>query len=320
MPLDHTETDRPLLDAYSNAVTTAVDTVAPSVAHLRLHGKAGKAEPGGSGSGFLLTPDGYMITNSHVAAGASSIRAAFPDGAEYPAYPVGDDPDTDIALLQIHGGTFTALTLAESAALKVGQMAIAVGNPLGFECTVTAGVISALGRTLRTQSGRSVDDVLQTDAALNPGNSGGPLVDSAGRVIGVNTATIIGAQGLCFAIAANTARFVALEILRHGRVRRSYLGLAAQTVQIPRRIIRALGRTAEFGARVTAVAPASPADTAGLQSGDLVLMLDETEVTGIDHLHRLLSGERIDTEVRIRVLRNGHQVDAATRLSGRRAA
>jgi S1-C subfamily serine protease len=323
MPLDTTP-DRELLDAYSHAVVGAVEAVAPAVAHLRVSGKArgarSEAESAGSGSGFLFTPDGYMITNSHVAGGAKEIRASFPDGAEYPAYLVGDDPDTDIAVIQIHGGPFAALQLGDSAALKVGQLAVAVGNPLGFECSVTAGVISALGRTLRTQSGRSVDDVLQTDAALNPGNSGGPLVDARGRVIGVNTATILGAQGLCFAIAANTAQFVALEILRHGQVRRSYLGLSAQTVQIPRRIVRALGRHAETGARVMGVAPGSPAEGAGLQSGDLLLTFDGLEVTGIDHLHRLLSGERIGLEVSVTALRNGKVVAGAARLSERRAA
>jgi S1-C subfamily serine protease len=306
MPLDAA-----LLDAYSQSVTRAVDAVAPAVAHLRIAGKGG-------GSGFLFTPDGYMITNSHVAGGAKEIRATFPDGAEYPAYLVGDDPDTDIALIQVHGGPFNTLTLADSGALKVGQIAIAIGNPLGFECTVTAGVISALGRTLRTQSGRSVDDVLQTDAALNPGNSGGPLVDSSGQVIGVNTATIMGAQGLCFAIAANTAKFVALEILRHGQVRRSYLGLSAQTTPIPRRIIRALDRIAETAARVMAVSSGSPAEQAGLQSGDLLLKLGETEISGIDHLHRELNAARIGTTATLRWLRHGKLMDGAARLGERR--
>ncbi|MBL8644488.1 MAG: trypsin-like peptidase domain-containing protein [Rhodospirillaceae bacterium] len=327
MPLD-TLPDSELLDAYSKAVTRAVDTVSPAVAHLRVTGKGKTQNSGpnagsGSGSGFLFTPDGYMITNSHVAGGpkeerAKEIRATFPDGSEYPAYLVGDDPDTDIALIQVHGTGFKPLALADSSALKVGQLAIAVGNPLGFECTVTAGVISALGRTLRTQSGRSVDDVLQTDAALNPGNSGGPLVDSAGHVIGVNTATIMGAQGLCFAIAANTAQFVAMEILRHGQVRRSYLGVSAQTVQIPTRIVRALHRTAPTAARVMGVGPGSPADTAGLQSGDLLLTLDDLEITGIDHLHRQLNAARIDTDANVQVLRNGKLIDASVRLTERK--
>jgi len=326
MPLDTPPhsllADASLHDAYSQAVVRAVETVAPAVAHLRITGKPQpkNKEPGhGSGSGFLFTPDGYMITNSHVASGAKEIRATFPDGSEYPAYLVGDDPDTDIALIQVHGGAFHPLPLADSATLKVGQLAIAVGNPLGFECTVTAGVISALGRTLRTQSGRNVEDVLQTDAALNPGNSGGPLVDSSGRVIGVNTATIMGAQGLCFAIAANTAQFVAAEILRHGQVRRSYLGVSAQTVQIPRRIARALGRNAETAARIFAVPTGSPGDKSGLQSGDLLLKLDDIEISGVDHLHRQLNAARIDTDVTLQVLRNGKLVSAPARLLERRA-
>ncbi len=324
MPLDTEHPDTLALDAYSRAVSEAVAGVAPSVAHLRVAGGGPDSKDGrsraGSGSGFLFTPDGYMITNSHVARGAKDIRAVFPDGAEYRAYLVGDDPDTDIAVIQVHGGPFPALALSDSATLAVGQLAIAVGNPLGFECTVTAGVISALGRTLRTQSGRLVDDVLQTDAALNPGNSGGPLVDSAARVIGVNTATILGAQGLCFAIAANTARFVALEILRHGQVRRSYLGLSAQTSPIPRRIARALERSAESAARIVDVAPHSPAETAGMQSGDLLLSLNEIEITGVDHLHRELNGGRINSTVRLQALRNGKVIEGWARLTERRAA
>jgi S1-C subfamily serine protease len=284
-----------------------------------------KADGGGTGSGFLFTPDGYMITNSHVAnphgQGAAAIHAAFPDGSEYPAYVVGDDPDTDLAVLQVHGrpetGPFPALALADSARLQVGQIAIAVGNPLGFECTVTSGVVSALGRSLRAQSGRQIDDVLQTDAALNPGNSGGPLVDSAGNVIGVNTATILGAQGLCFAIASNTALFVAAEILRHGQVRRSYLGVGAQTVALPRRIARALGRIAESGARIFTLENASPAAKADLRSGDLILTLDGIEVTGIDHLHRLLNANTIGKTLPLTVLRNGKVVAADVTLTAR---
>ena len=319
MPLD-IHSDIALLDAYSKTVISAVETVAPAVAHLRLKGKDGKG--GGAATGFLFTPDGYMITNSHVVHGPAEkrggeknpeIRAAFADGIERPAYLVGDDPDTDLAVLQVHGnfqgGPFPALTFADSAALKVGQLAVAVGNPLGFECTVTAGVVSALGRSLRGQSGRQIDDVLQTDAALNPGNSGGPLVDSQARVIGVNTATIMGAQGLCFAVAANTALFVATEILRHGIVRRSHLGVAAQTVGIPRRIVRALERGPETAARVFTVETGSPADKAGLISGDLMLSIDGAPLTGVDHLHRLLTAERIGKAAEIKVLRLGKVVD-----------
>lgn len=320
MPLDAVASPNPdaaLLDAYSQSVARAVELVAPAVAHLRVRAKRKAREAKGSGSGFLFTPDGYMVTNSHVVrhdgGGAPAIRASFPDGGEFPAYLVGDDPDTDLAVIQIHGGALPALEFADSSHLKVGQLAIAVGNPLGFECTVTAGVISALGRSLRAQgsngtAGRQIDDVLQTDAALNPGNSGGPLVDSKGGVIGVNTATIVGAQGLCFAVSANTALFVATQILAHGAVRRSHLGVAAQTAVIPRRIVRALDRGPETAARIFKVESGGPADRAGLMSGDLLLTLDEHAITGVDHLHRLLSAERIGRSIALTVLRHGKLV------------
>jgi S1-C subfamily serine protease len=326
MPLDtvvNPSPDAASLDAYSQVVAGAVEHVAPAVAQLRVRTKRQGREQGGTGSGFLFTPDGYMITNSHVvsqeAGGALEIRAAFPDGTELPAYLVGDDPDTDLAVIQVHGGHAPSLTFADSAALKVGQLAVAVGNPLGFECTVTAGVVSALGRSLRGQSGRLIDDVLQTDAALNPGNSGGPLVDSRAQVIGVNTATIMGAQGLCFAIAANTAQFVATQILRHGVVRRSHLGVGAQTTGIPRRIVRALERSHETAARVHTVETGSPAADAGFMSGDLMLTFDTLPVTGVDHLHRLLTAEVIDKTIPITVLRHGKIVELNARLKERRA-
>lgn len=311
MPLD-IHPDLSLPDAYSRTVISAVEAVAPAVAHLRLKNKT-SGNGSGAATGFLFTPDGYMITNSHVVHGPGEknpeIRAAFADGIERPVYLVGDDPDTDLAVLQVHGGPFPALTFGDSSKLKVGQLAVAVGNPLGFECTVTAGVVSALGRSLRGQSGRQIDDVLQTDAALNPGNSGGPLVDSCAQVIGVNTATIVGAQGLCFAVAANTALFVATEILRHGVVRRSHLGVGAQTVGIPRRIVRALERGPETAARVFTVETGSPADTAGFISGDLLLEIDGQPVTGVDHLHRLLTADRIGKQAAVKVLRFGKVVD-----------
>jgi S1-C subfamily serine protease len=298
--------DEPLLDAYSRAVAGAAARVAPAVAHLAVeHRRQGRSTPGGSGSGFLFTPDGYMLTNSHVVHGAAAVRATFPDGSAHVAYPVGDDPDTDLAVLQVHGPRLAALELTPSNRVRVGQIAIAVGNPLGFDCTVTAGVVSALGRSLRGRSGRLIDDVIQTDAALNPGNSGGPLVDSAGRVIGVNTATILGAQGLCFAIASNTALFVLGEILRHGRVRRSYLGTAGQTVPIGRALARKLDRTAEMAVRVAGVEAGGPAAQAGLTPGDLLLALDGVELTGVDHLHRLLTAERIGRATTLAVLRAG---------------
>jgi S1-C subfamily serine protease len=297
--------DELLLDAYSRAVAGAAARVAPAVAHLTVERQQGRAVPGGSGSGFLFTPDGYMLTNSHVVHGAAAIRATFPDGSAHIAYPVGDDPDTDLAVLQVHGPRLAALELAPSDRVRVGQVAIALGNPLGFDCTVTAGVVSALGRSLRGRSGRLIDDVIQTDAALNPGNSGGPLVDSTGRVIGINTATILGAQGLCFAIASNTALFVLGEILRHGRVRRSYLGMAGQTVLIGRTLARKLDRRAAMGVRVVGVEARGPAAEAGLMPGDLLLAFDGVELTGVDHLHRLLTAERIGRATMLAVLRGG---------------
>ncbi len=339
MPLDAPLTspvsavvDSDLLDAYSRALISAVGKVAPAVAQLRVTPKKPSSSRdergGGTGSGFLFTPDGYMITNSHVAnphaQGAGAIHAAFPDGSEFPAYLVGDDPDTDLAVIQVHGrpdtSHFPALAFADSAKLQVGQVAIAVGNPFGFECTVTSGVVSALGRSLRAQSGRQIEDVLQTDAALNPGNSGGPLVDSSGQVIGVNTATILGAQGLCFSIASNTGLFVATEILRHGQVRRSHLGVGAQTVGLPRRIARALERKAESGARIFTVQSGSPAETAGFLNGDLLLGFDGIEVTGVDHLHRLLNADSIGRTIIFTVLRTGKVVTLKATLTARSKA
>jgi S1-C subfamily serine protease len=289
-----------LLDAYSAAVTTAVARAAPAVAHLQAERQG---RPAGSGSGFLVTSDGFLLTNSHVVHRAELVRASFPDGTATRAYVVGDDPDTDLALLQVHSRQASHLELAPSENLRVGQIAIALGNPLGFGSTVTAGVVSALGRSLRSQSGRLIDDVLQTDAALNPGNSGGPLLDSQGRAIGVNTATILGAQGLCFAVASNTARFVMGEILRHGRVRRAFLGLAGQTVPMSLGLARRLDRVALTAVRVMEVSAGGPADQAGLRAGDLLLAADEVELAGVDALHRLLTAERIGRSVALRLLR-----------------
>lgn len=292
--------DGVLLDAYSGAVTAAVARATPAVAHLQVE-RDGRAA--GSGSGFLVTSDGFLLTNSHVVHGGEVVRASFPDGSGGRAYLVGDDPDTDLALLQVHNRPGAQLELAASDGLQVGQIAIAVGNPLGFGSTVTAGVVSALGRTLRSRSGRLIDDVLQTDAALNPGNSGGPLLDSRGRVIGVNTATIMGAQGLCFAVAANTARFVMGEILRHGRVRRAFLGLAGQTVPLGLGLARRLGRAALTAVRVTEVTTGGAAERAGLRAGDLLLDAEGRELAGVDALHRLLTAERIGRSVALRLLR-----------------
>lgn len=292
--------DATLLDAYSDAVAGAAARVAASVAHVAVE-RGGR--PAGAGSGFLVASDGHLLTNSHVVHGAAAIRATFPDGSTGKAWLVGDDPDTDLAVLQVHNGPSAGLELASSDALRVGQIAIAVGNPLGFDFSVTAGVVSALGRSLRGGSGRLIDDVLQTDAALNPGNSGGPLIDSRGRVIGIATATIMGAQGLCFAVASNTARFVLGEILRHGRVRRAWLGLAGQTVALPTALARRLAHGAPTALRVAGLEPGAPAAAAGLAEGDLLLEADGRPVTGVDKLHRLLTAEAIGREVSVRLLR-----------------
>ena len=306
--------DEALLDAYSEAVTGAVARAASAVAHLQVE-RGGR--PAGAGSGFVVTSDGFLLTNRHVVHGADTVRASFADGSTGRAYLVGDDPDTDLALLQVHNRPGAQLELAASDTLQVGQIAIAVGNPLGFGSTVTAGVVSALGRTLRSRSGRLIDDVLQTDAALNPGNSGGPLLDSRGRVIGVNTATIMGAQGLCFAVASNTARFVMGEILHHGRVRRAFLGLAGQTVSLGLGLARRLSRAALTAIRVTEVTSGSAADRVGLRGGDLLLEADEVELSGVDALHRLLTVERIGKTLRLRFLRGREVMTIAVAPSAR---
>src|SRR5260221_9660327 len=255
--------DDELLDAYSNAVVHATEVVAPAVAHLEVEMKGRK----GSGSGFCFTPDGLLLTNSHVVHGARAIRASFADGHSYEADLIGEDPDTDIAVIRIGAAGLTPVKLGSSRAVRVGQLAIAIGNPYGFQHTVTAGVVSALGRSLPPQTGRPIDDVLQTDAALNPGNSGGPLVNSLGEVIGVNTAIIPGAQGICFATAIDTVHWVVTQLLRDGRVRRSYLGIAGATVPMPRRYARHFGFSNELAVRVETIEKESPASRAGLERG-----------------------------------------------------
>src|SRR3954471_4097951 len=308
-----------LLDAYSRAVSAAVARAAPAVAHLTVERRQdGRAVPGGSGSGFLFTPDGYLLTNSHVVHGAAAVRATFADGTSRPAYPVGDDPDTDLAVLQVHGAVPAPLELAPSDRVRVGQIAVAVGNPLGFDCTVTAGVVSALRRSLRTQSGRLVDDVIQTDAALNPGNSGGPLVDARGRVIGVNTAMILPAQGICFAIAVNTASFVVGKLIHEGRIRRSYLGVAGQNVPLHRRVVRFHDLPLESAVFVVSVEPDSPGARAGLRDGDLIVGFDGKPVAGIDDLHRLLTEEQAEKEAPLIVVRGSERVALPVRPSLRK--
>jgi S1-C subfamily serine protease len=290
-----------LLDAYSRAVTGAVARAGPSVVRLAVSSGGGR---NGSGSGVILSPDGFILTNSHVVQGAKRAEVAALDGRVFSGRVLGDDPDTDLALVRIdENATLPAATLGDSKKLKPGEIAIAIGNPLGFDASVTAGVISALGRSLRSKNGRLIDDVIQTDAALNPGNSGGPLVSARGDVIGINTATISGAQGICFAVASNTARFVLGELIAHGRVRRAYLGIGAGTVPLPRRIALRLGLTQTMGAVVSAVEAGSPADHAGLLTGDILLAVDGTEITGADDLVRLLDADKINRTIAFDVLR-----------------
>ena len=294
--------DAPLLDAYSRTVSDVVDTVGPSVVRIDLARDDGK--PAGSGSGVIVSPDGLVLTNSHVVSAGRRASVTTLDGRMFSARVLGDDPDTDLALLRIDADeTLPAARLGDSRALKPGQIAIAIGNPLGFDATVTAGVVSALGRSLRAKNGRLIDDVIQTDAALNPGNSGGPLVSSAGEVIGINTAVIMGAQGICFAVAANTAQFVLGEIVRHGRVRRAYLGIGAGTVPLPRRVALRLGLEQATGAVVTAIAQGGPASETGMLTGDIILSIDGAPVAGADDIVRLLGANRIGRTIPIDVLR-----------------
>src|SRR6202007_1560275 len=269
-----------LLDAYSRAVIGAVDRVGPAVLHLQISGV--KDGSGAAGSGVVFTPDAYVLTNSHVVSGARKIQATFPDGRSLAANPVGDDPDTDLAVLRLDGETPTFARLGDSRRLRVGQLVVAIGNPFGFQCTVTAGVVSALGRSLRTRSGRLVATVLQTDAALNPGNSGGPLVTAAGEVVGINTAIIGMAQGICFSISAATVEFVAARLIRAGRGRRCYVGGAGQTVPLSRRVARFHKLARETGVRVQSTAPDGAARAAGLLSGDIIVAIDSIPVGAVD--------------------------------------
>ncbi len=296
MPLDATE-----LDPYSTQVVNAFERVGPAVVHVLAFGAEGK--PKGQGSGVVFTPDGYVLTNAHVVEGASKLRASFTDGQAVEAALVGADADTDTAVLRLSGNSLPHAELGQSATLRVGQMVVAIGNPLGFQCTVTAGIISALGRTLRTRSGRLIDSVIQTDAPLNPGNSGGPLVSGAGRVVGINTATIAPAQGICFAIGIDTAIWVATRLMRDGRVRRSRLGLSGQTVPIDTRVRRFHHLEQSSGVLVLDAPENGPAAHAGVQRGDVVLAFDGAPITGVDELHRALTVERADVPTTLTLLR-----------------
>jgi S1-C subfamily serine protease len=303
-----TDASDTLLDAYSQAVSGAVERASPSVVsivvrHPQEGGRGRGRAPRGAGSGFVLTPDGFVLTNSHVVHGAGEIDVAAADGSRRSARLVGDDPDTDLAVLRVGGDRLAAVTLADSRRLRVGQLVIAVGSPYGFECTVTAGVVSALGRSLRSSAGRLIDNVIQTDAALNPGNSGGPLLDAAGCVVGVNTAAILPGQGICFAIPTATAQFVAARLIRDGVIHRARIGIGGQTARIPRALVRHLGLAADSGVRVLSVETGGPADRAGLLTGDVVVRFGESRVADVDDLVRVLADAEPGRRVPLLALR-----------------
>jgi S1-C subfamily serine protease len=299
--------DDEALDTYSRVVTQAVDRVAASVVKIDVQfpASANRRQPArsGSGSGFIFTPNGFALTNSHVIRGASKIDVSLSDGRRVAASVVGDDPHTDLAVVRIDAPNLSPATLGDSQAIRAGQIAIAIGNPYGFQTTVTAGVVSALGRSLHARSGRLIEDVIQTDAALNPGNSGGPLVNSRGEVIGVNTAIIQAAQGICFAIAINTAKLIAARLIRDGRVRRSYVGIAGQTVPLLTRVVRYFGLDTQTAVLVVNVEPGSPAQRSGIREGDLIVAFGELPIRGIDDLLRLLTEERVGKPVPVGIIR-----------------
>lgn len=305
--------DDELLDAYSRAVIGAAERVSPSVVNIevrqRVRGGRGNQEVGGNGSGFIFTSDGYILTNSHVVHNATKIEVTLSDGRRFSADLVGDDPDTDLAVIRIHAPNLVvAARLGDSQTVRVGQLAIAIGNPYGFQCTVTAGVVSALGRSLRAKSGRLIDNVIQTDAALNPGNSGGPLVNSRGDVIGVNTAVILPAQGICFATAINTAKYVAGQLIKDGKIRRSYIGIAGQTVELPLRLVRFYDLRKESGILIASFENNSPAQKAGLQEGDLIVGFDNQPIGSIDDLHKLLTQERVGVRSPLTIIRRSEKL------------
>jgi len=302
-----------VLDAYSRAVIEAAEKVSPSVVYIQVTARRegrrrrpGTGEVSGSGSGFVFTPDGFILTNSHVVHGAAKIDVALMDGRRFQAQLIGDDPDTDLAVVRITAPNLVPAQLGESQSIRVGQIVIAIGNPYGFQYSVTAGVVSALGRSLRAQSGRLMDGVIQTDAALNPGNSGGPLVNSRGEVIGVNTATILPAQGICFATSIDTAKFVAGRLIRDGRISRSYIGVAGQNVPIPRRIVRFYQLPVDSGVLLVSFetnGELSAAKEAGLLAGDIMIEFDGYPIRGIDDLHKLLTDERIGRRCPVTIIR-----------------
>jgi S1-C subfamily serine protease len=299
--------DDELLDAYSRAVVGAAERVSPSVVNIETRHRVRGREAGGSGSGFIFTPDGFILTNSHVVHGASQVDVTLADARRSRAELVGDDPDTDLAVIRIDAPNLLPVVLGNSQRVRPGQLVIAIGNPYGFQCTVTSGVVSALGRSLRAQSGRLIDNVIQTDAALNPGNSGGPLVTSRGEVIGVNTAVIRGAQGICFATAINTAKFVAARLIKDGSIRRGHIGVVGQDVPLPRRVVRFHNLPVESGVRIEEVQESSPAAEAGLLRGDIIVEFAGRPVAGIDHLHRLLTETEVGARSALILLRGAEK-------------
>jgi S1-C subfamily serine protease len=305
--------DDELLDDYSRTVTGVVEKVGPAVVNIRVHhanrtGRRG-SESGGTGSGFVIAPDGFILTNSHVVHGAGRLEVTLADGRVFGAGLVGEDPETDLAVLRINGPQLVHVRLGDSKSIRVGQIAVAIGSPFGFHQTVTAGVVSALGRSMRSQSGRLIDNVIQTDAALNPGNSGGPLVNSRGEVIGVNTAIILPAQGICFAIGSNTAEFVAAWLIKDGRIRRSWIGVAGQNVPIHQRVVRFHRLAADHGVLVAGIEPGSPASRAGLREGDVIVAFAGQPVSGIDELHRHLVARVIGAPSGVTVIRHTEKLD-----------
>lgn len=298
--------DGELLDAYSQAVIGAAEKVSPSVVNIEV--STAERRRGGSGSGFVFTPDGFLLTNSHVVHGASKIEVTLLDGRRGEAQLIGDDPETDLAVIRINAPNLMSVAFGDSNKIRVGQLAIAIGNPYGFQYSVTAGVVSALGRSLRSGTGRLIDNVIQTDAALNPGNSGGPLVNSRGEVIGVNTAVILPAQGICLATAINTAKFVAGQLIKEGRVRRSYIGVAGQVVPLHRRLVRYHNLAVETGILVVSTEPGGPSSKAGVQEGDVIVAYDDLPIASIDDLHRLLTDQKVGVKSNLTVIRQNEKL------------
>ncbi len=303
--------DTEFLDAYSHAVSATAEKVSPAVVKIDVQqrGPNGRLARAGSGSGFIFTPDGFILTNSHVVHGAAKMEVALTDGRTVDGTLIGEDPDTDLAVVRIDAPDLAPVTLGSSAALRVGQVAIAIGNPYGFQCTVTAGIVSALGRSFRSQSGRLIDNMIQTDAALNPGNSGGPLVNSRGEVIGVNTAVILPAQGLCFAVSVDTAKYVLIHLMRDGEIHRAYLGIAGQNIDLHRRLMRFHQLAKSTGVLIISVEKDSPAAVAKLQDGDLIVALEDQPIATVDDLHRLLGVDKIGTKSRLTIIRHSEKLD-----------